>query len=364
MILLAALGAIVLSTYIAGMATPLSMRVAQRTGMLDRPARHKAHSRPMPVLGGSAILSAILGPALLVLSLASLWAALGPPEWLTLPDAIRRHVPGAASRAPVALGILTGAFVLHVVGLIDDRRHLHPVVKIIVQAAVAAGVTIGCGIRILTVAGPALSILATIAWLVAITNAFNFLDNMDGLAASVAAICAVALLGAAMSTGQIFVAGLLCLILGALLGFLPYNFPPARTYMGDAGSLVIGFLLGVSSCLTTYTRPGETYYLYGIFVPLVVMAIPLYDTLSVMIIRVRERRNPMVGDRSHFSHRLVRRGMTVRRTLLTICLATAGTAIAASLLPRVGNVGAVLVFCQTVVILLMIALLEAGDGRP
>jgi len=201
-------------------------------------------------------------------------------------------------------------------------------------------------------------------WLVAITNAFNFLDNMDGLSAGVAAICAVALLGASASMGQVFVSSLLCLLLGALLGFLPHNFPPAKVFMGDAGSTVIGFLLAVASCLTTYVRPGQTYYLYGVFVPLVLMAVPLYDMVSVITLRLRERKNPMVGDRRHFSHRLVRRGMKVPAAVLTIYLCTAATAISASLLANVtGNTAAILVFCQTIAILLIIAVLESGQAR-
>ena len=111
-------------------------------------------------------------------------------------------------------------------------------------------------VRALTVAGPAISCIVTVLWLVAITNAFNFLDNMDGLSAGVAAICAAALLGAAAGIGQLFVTGWLCVILGALLGFLPHNYPPAKVFMGDAGSLVIGFLIAVASCLTDY--PSDT----------------------------------------------------------------------------------------------------------
>ena len=135
--------------------------------------------------------------------------------------------------------------------------------------------------------------------------------------------------------------------------------------MGDAGSLVIGFLLGVASCLTTYVeiKPGRTYDLYRAFVPLVLMAVPLYDMLSVITLRLRDRKSPMVGDRRHFSHRLIRRGMSPRAAVSTIYLCTAATAIAASLLPHVDNVGAVLVFAQTGAILLVVALLEFTNAR-
>jgi UDP-GlcNAc:undecaprenyl-phosphate GlcNAc-1-phosphate transferase len=180
----------------------------------------------------------------------------------------------------------------------------------------------------------------------------------------VAIICAAALLGASASMGQLFVSGLLCLMIGAMAGFLPANFPPATIFLGDAGSLVIGFLLAVASCLTTYVTPGAASILYGAFVPLLALAIPLYDTASVIFIRISEGRNPMVGDRRHFSHRLLRRGMSVRTTVLTIYLCTAATAVAAVLLPRVDTVGALLVFCQTGAILMILALLEASHPRP
>ncbi|HUS47427.1 MAG TPA: MraY family glycosyltransferase [Phycisphaerae bacterium] len=363
MIVWVAIGAVALSFMISALATQLSKRVAYRLGMLDMPERHKAHAGPMPLLGGSAIFAAILGPSLLGVALARIWAEQGPPAWLQLPEVIKVHIPGAAARAPVSLGILAAAAFLHVVGLIDDRRNLGAWLKLVAQALAAAFVVVFCDVRVLTVAGPTISIIVSIIWLVTITNAFNFMDNMDGLAAGVAVICAAAILAASATMGQFFVSAWLCLILGAVAGFLLYSFPPASSFMGDAGSLVIGFLLGVSSCLTTYVQPGQTYYFYGVFVPLVVMAVPLYDTVSVVALRLRDRRNPMVGDRRHFSHRLVRRGMSTRTAVLTIYLCTAGTAIAASLLPRVDAVGAVLLFAQTGAILLIVALLEAGDAR-
>ena len=367
----AAVIAVAVSFAISAMATSLSRRVAVRLGMLDMPQRHKAHARPVPLLGGCAIFAAILGPSLLALALARIWAAGEVPSVLAwLPASVAIHIPGVASKTPMALGILAGALVLHVIGLIDDRRNLGAWLKLALEIAVAAAVVVFFKVRVLTLAGPAISIIVTILWIVAITNAFNFLDNMDGLSAGVAAICAAALLGAAASIGQLFVTGWLCVILGALLGFLPYNFPPAKVFMGDAGSLVIGFLLAVASCLTTYVHPSQslepqagTHYLYGVFVPLVVLAVPLYDMISVICLRLADRKSPMVGDRRHFSHRLVRRGMSVRTAVLTIYLCTGATAIAASLLPQVDEVGALLIFAQTLAILFIIALLESAEPR-
>jgi UDP-GlcNAc:undecaprenyl-phosphate GlcNAc-1-phosphate transferase len=186
---------------------------------------------------------------------------------------------------------------------------------------------------------------------------------MDGLAAGVAIVVSGALLAASIGIGQLFVPAWLCLLLGALAGFMLFNFPPASVYLGDAGSLVIGYLLGVVSCLTTYVQPGQTYYAYGIFVPVVLMAVPLYDMVSVVALRLRDRRNPMVGDRRHFSHRLLRRGMSVRKAMLTIWLCTAATAVSAVLLTMVTAFGAVMIFLQTGLVVLVLAVLESADGR-
>lgn len=359
----AALAVLATAFAIAALATPLTQRLAHKLDMLDRPGRHKAHARPVPLLGGCAIFAAVALPLMLAVALARIWAATEPPAWV--PDSLAVHLAGASARAPEALAILAGALLLHVLGLFDDRKNLSPWIKLLAELAVGTGVVLlAPKVRVLTVAGEPWSAICTVVWIVTISNAFNFLDNMDGLSAGVGLICAAALLGVAIGMGQLFVSAWLLLLVGALAGFLPYNFAPASSFMGDAGSLVLGFLLGVLSCLTTYVPPGQTYYLYGVFVPLVVMALPLYDMVSVITLRLRERRNPMVGDRRHFSHRLVRRGMNVRTAVFTIYLCTGGTSIAATLLLRVDNIGAILIFAQTVAILLIVALLETGESKP
>jgi len=370
MIVAGAIVAGVVSMALAFLAVPVTTRLAHHFGMIDLPDRHKAHAGPMPLLGGCAIFAAILLPTMLAMATARIWAhdPGGIPAWV--PAEVRIHIPGAAARSTQALGILACAFVLHVIGIIDDRKNLGPWLKLAGQFLVGIVAVVFFDVRVLTLAGPAISCTVTVLWLVAITNAFNFLDNMDGLSAGVAAICTAALLCAAASIGQLFVTGWLCVILGALLGFLPYNYPPAKVFMGDAGSLVIGFLIATASCLTTYVHPGQssgplagTHHLYNVLVPLVVLAVPLYDMISVVTLRLRDRKSPMVGDRRHFSHRLVRRGMSVRTAVLTIYLCTGATAIAASLLPRVDEIGAVLIFAQTLAILLIIALLESAEPR-
>ncbi len=182
--------------------------------------------------------------------------------------------------------------IMHAMGLRDDRKALGPYTKLLVQLAVATAVVVLFNMRALTALGYWPSLILTVLWIVGITNAFNFLDNMDGLSAGVAAVCATAFLITAISIEQWFVAATLALLLGALLGFLVFNFPPAKIFMGDSGSLVIGFVLGVLTVRTTYLAPGEDFGRgwYAVFAPVIVLALPLYDLIVVSIIRLSRGR--------------------------------------------------------------------------
>src|SRR5439155_3701435 len=175
-----------------------------------------------------------------------------------------------------------------------DRRALGPLVKLLVQLLVATVLVLGLDTRALTALGYLPSVLLSVLWIVAITNAFNFLDNMDGLSAGVAAVCTTAFLITALSIHQWFVAASLALLLGSLLGFLFWNFPPAKIFMGDSGSLVIGFVLGVLTIRTQYLRPGVNWAAgwYSIFAPVIVLALPLYDLIVVSILRLSRGKSP------------------------------------------------------------------------
>jgi UDP-GlcNAc:undecaprenyl-phosphate GlcNAc-1-phosphate transferase len=167
---------------------------------------------------------------------------------------------------------------------------------------------------------------------------------------------------------QWFIAATLALLVGALLGFLVFNFPPAKIFMGDGGSLVVGFLLAVLTARTTFYNPAETDYAlgtawYGVFMPLVVLAIPLYDLLVVTAIRLGQGKSPFVGDQQHFSHRLVERGLSSRAAVLVIWGATAVTGMSGIALGRLAPWQAVLVGVQTLLVLGVIGLLEHAS-RP
>ena len=264
------------------------------------------------------------------------------------------------------------ALAIHLLGLWDDKKALGPMFKLIVQLLIITALVFGANLRILTFldqampGGKVVSYIVTILWIAAVTNAFNFLDNMDGLSAGVASVCTAAFLAASLSIGQLFVPAGLALLLGATLGFLWHNFPPAKIFMGDGGSLLIGLVLGVLTVRTTYLTPGMRWesHWYAVFAPVVVLALPLYDLVVVSIIRLMRGKSPFVGDTNHFSHRLVARGMSRRTAVLCLYLVSAATSIAAIILPHVSEGFAVLIFVQTMLILGVVALLEQVVNKP
>ena len=277
-------------------------------GFVDQPGGHKSHRTPTPYGGGIAIFLSAWGAVAGV----TLLALLIPQEWIAAQfgESLRAYVGGLQHRAMQTVAILAGGLVLHVVGLIDDRRALPAVPKLLAILAVAIFVASFGNVRVAEFAGEGVAITLTVIWFLVIVNAFNFLDNMDGLSAGVAALCLLFLAICGLMAGQVLVPALACVFLGAVIGFLVFNFPPARIFMGDGGSLVVGYMLAVVSTLTTYYQSGQGAPPYALLVPLVVLAIPLYDFCSVVIIRLREGRNPMKGDQRHFSHRLVDHGLS------------------------------------------------------
>ena len=206
--------------------------------------------------------------------------------------------------------------------------------------------------------------LVSVLWIVGLTNAFNLLDNMDGLSASVGLIAALLFAGAQVAVGSLFAPAVLLVLAGALGGFLVHNHYPARLFMGDAGSNFLGFVLGALTIAGTFYRYGEHYSRSSVLAPLLVMAVPLYDTASVMLIRFREGRSLFQGDRRHFSHRLVDRGLTPPQAVRTIDLVTLATGLGALLLHRLDAAGACVVVAQTACLLGVVAILEASAIRP
>lgn len=342
--------------------TWLVRRIAIRLEFVDRPGGHKQHVAPVALGGGVAIAATLLF-FIVGGTLAAWWISRlsAPPSWL--PELARVHLNGMVSKLPMVLSVGGGIVVLHVVGLIDDLWPLGWKAKMLVQVAVALLIAGPAGIRAVEALPEPISVGLTVFWIVLITNAFNFLDNMDGLSSGVAAVCCAIFAVASASGGQIFVPIMAWVGVGACLGFLLFNFHPAKVFMGDAGSLVIGFFLSVLTILTTYYDSASDPTPLGVVVPLVVLAVPLYDVISVVTHRVRLGQSPFHADRRHFSHRLSARGLTVRGTVLTIYLATAATGLPAIVLPHLGWTGALLILLQCLCVVLMIAIFESTRPR-
>ena len=350
------------SFVLSAVITPLLARVFGKIGFVDEPRDERFSQRRVPKGGGVAIFWAVVLP--IAIGLLLVWycqANKVRPFWL--PQGLVVHLPGILSRATGAVAILVGAAVLHVLGLIDDRRGVRPLIKLIVQSAVAIGLVAFFEVRLLTFLPGPMGAVLTVVWIVLLTNVFNFLDNMDGLSVGTAAIVLIMIIWVGRISQQIFVPTMAVVLLGALVGFLLYNFNPARIFMGDSGSLPVGYLVAVVSVLTTYYNPtvhkGQW---YTAFIPLVVLAIPLYDFASVVFLRLRAHQPPWVGDQRHFSHRLIQRGMKQKTAVLTIYLATATTALSATFLPQVRGAVAILIFLQALAVTSIIALLESSGA--
>ncbi|HEV7786845.1 MAG TPA: MraY family glycosyltransferase, partial [Thermoanaerobaculia bacterium] len=346
--------------------TLLMRALGHRLRALDAPGvagQLKAPARRVPNTGGIAIFLGIAAPIAAGLMIANTGLADVAAGWF---EGLREHLAGIRATTPHALVLLGALLVLHVVGVVDDRKPLGPGIKLVIMLALALLVVWKTDTRLLVlldsrVGGPWLSILLTVLWIGLVTNAMNFMDNMDGLAGGVGAIAASCFLAAAVLHGQWFVAAMLALLVGSLLGFLCFNFPrrgSASIFMGDGGSLVIGFLLAFLTVRTTFYSPAAAGGWYGVFMPLVVLAVPLYDFVSVSLIRISQGRSPFVGDLQHFSHRLVRRGLSKRDAVLVICGLTGITAIGGISLGSLQDWQAILVGVQTLLVLLVIALYE------
>jgi UDP-GlcNAc:undecaprenyl-phosphate/decaprenyl-phosphate GlcNAc-1-phosphate transferase len=356
----AGLGLAVAAFLLSSLFCALARRYALRFGFLDRPGGHKGHQTPVPLGGGVAIWLATV----VVLGASGLAVYMNGPE---LPRPMAEHVTasGLFSRASELLGILALATVIMVMGLIDDRKSLKWRLRLGIQVLCAA-ILAASGIRVTLFwpfTHPLLGGAVTVMWIVGLTNSFNMLDNMDGLAASVGLVASGLFCVAQVAAGSLFAPAVLLIVMGALGGFLLHNHAPARLYMGDAGSNFMGFLLGAMTVVGTYHVSGVDSP-FSVLAPLLVMAVPLYDTTSVVLIRLGEGRSPFQGDRRHFSHRLVARGLTPSQAVWTIDLVTLAGGLGALLLHRLDAWGAGLVMAQTACLLGVVAILELARTGP
>ncbi|MGH2811476.1 MAG: MraY family glycosyltransferase [Actinomycetota bacterium] len=279
------------------LATPLARAAALRFGAMDLPAERKAHSDPIPYLGGLAMILAFV-------------VAVGS-------GGLARGLQGAY---PQALAILGGGLVLAAVGLWDDLKVVPGWVKVPLEIALGT-LLFAAGVRAQLFGSWPLDLLLTLAWVVGITNAVNYMDNMDGLTAGASAIASAYFLALAGISGQFLVAGLAAALCGCCLGFLWYNRPPARIFMGDTGSLFLGYLLAAIGLELSFDNIARVTF----FVPVAVMAVPILDALLVSISRIRGGVSPIRPGRDHISHRLVSIGFPSKAAVGLLYFASAAT---------------------------------------
>jgi len=321
------------------------------------PAEDRHHRAVVPLGGGIAIFTTLSIIILAAMAAVRFLVAPGYLDWLG--ESVTIHTAGFLSKIGQLVIVLLAVFVLFVLGLWDDKSHLSPFFKLAVQFAVAIIAAAFADIRVeLFIESKIITAILSAVWIVLIINAFNFLDNMDGAAAGIAVIVSCVLFTAAVLGGQVFIGGLAVVFIGTLLGFLVFNFPPAKIFMGDAGSLVVGFFVALLTLRTTYYHGAQTGRWYAVFLPALVMAVPLYDFISVTLLRLSQGKSPFIGDTQHFSHRLKRRGLTDTQTVLTLYLATLCTGLGATFLYQVNLAGAILIFTQTIMVLAIIAIFE------
>jgi UDP-GlcNAc:undecaprenyl-phosphate GlcNAc-1-phosphate transferase len=319
--------------------TPVSRQIAMRLGVVDKPTLpRKLHKGEKPLMGGLAIYLAVMF-SLLVFS---------PPQYISQ-----------------LVAICGGAGLLAVVGGLDDRYNLGVRVRLLANA-VAALVVVLAGVQIRLFGIAPLDALLTLVWMMAITNAANFLDNMDGLTAGFSAIACFFFWLIAFTQGQVLVSLMAAAIFGSALGFLAYNFSPSSTFMGDMGALVLGFLQAVLAIKLQFSQqPLSVTWV----IPILVLALPVFDINLVVWTRLAEGRSPFEGGRDHTSHRIMALGFSPRVTILIIYVFCAlfgfmGLVISAAPAERGAMVGLFGLVLLAIMYVIMVVIRQKIQKRP
>ncbi|MDZ7814597.1 MAG: MraY family glycosyltransferase [Planctomycetota bacterium] len=322
------------------------MRVlAPGIGLVDEPHGRKSHAGAIPLGGGVAILLAMV---------------VGYVAFVLLDQ--QGHAFGTIT--PFRMFVLAaGAAALFVTGLIDDMSDLNAWMKLIVQVAVAC-MLFFAGFKItLFIYSWVVNLAVTVFWLVLLMNAFNLLDTSDGLSSSVAMVIA-AMMYFAIPYNDPQLSVLILTFFFACLGYLLHNFPPARLFMGDAGSLLLGYFLAVFSIEATFYSPSAGFDPFlAMLAPVFLFSVPIYDTLSVILIRIWTRKPLFVGDRNHFPHRLMALGLSKREVLLLVVLVTVVTSSCATYVTSLSLAAAFLLLLQVLAIFTLFFILETIGER-
>ena len=333
-----------LAAVVSFLATPLVKTLAYKVGAIDVPKdNRRMHKVPIPRLGGLAIFLAFLLSALVFAD-------------------IDRQMQG----------ILLGAVMIVVLGVMDDIMALKALPKLIVQIA-AAGVAVYYGCRIQFLSNPNvfsdmtyvnlgwLSVPITIIWIVAITNAVNFIDGLDGLAVGVSAISTASLIVIALMVAEVNIAIILCALFGACLGFIPYNFNPAKIFMGDTGATFLGYILATLSVTGLF----KMYAIISFAVPFLILGVPIFDICFAVLRRVAHGQGPMHADRGHIHHRLIDMGFSQKQSVAIAYMLTAILGLAAVLLTSSGELKAlILIGAVFVVSMIGFRLIFSKQEKP
>ena len=338
---------------VSAILTAVVKKLALTTGFVAHPRQDRFHKETTAMGGGIAIFATIALFCITAVILVQVRSA-------TLANKIDISLSDFAGKIQQLVIILACSAVLFALGLWDDIKNIGPGTKLLVQFAAAFIAAYFAEVRVeLFIENKIITSIISAFWIVLIINVFNFLDNMDGASAGIALIVSIILFFTSTLSGQILVSGFALLFAGTLTGFLVFNFFPASIFMGDAGSLVVGFFVALLTLRTTYYQHIETDRWYIVFMPLIIMALPLYDFTSVTLLRIKQGKSPFVGDTQHFSHRLKKRGLSEIQTVLTLYLATLTTGLGAIVLKILDSAYGMFVFIQTIMVLAIIAILES-----
>ncbi len=341
--------------------TPLFGAIAARTGFMDVPAaNHKKHLHATPLLGGAAMFTGWIS----CISCGYFAIRLGwAPGFY---DSVLPHLPGFLSAMHELLAIAGGAALAVLLGLVDDRRALSAAGKFGGQFVIAAIAATWGGVQVnIFVSNPAIVWGATVFWIMLMMNSINFFDNMDGLAAGTIAIAMGFFAVIAALNAQYFIAVLSALSCGVVCGFWYYNTAPAAIFMGDSGSHFLGYVTAVTAAGVSFFDKGFSLSRFPVLIPLLILALPLFDTAMVVLIRTMNLKPFWIGDHNHISHRFVRMGLSRRQAVLLVHLMA--LSIGLGTLPVYWGdfrTAAVLI-CQSLLLLVIITILQFSlSARP
>ena len=309
-------GLFLVSLLIAAISTPFFRNLALKQKILDTPnSERKIQRTAVPYLGGFGIALAVVLTTFVAITFSE----------------------ATSENYFLALSVLAPAILLGLIGFIDDKKHLTPLSRFIAQTF--AGVFTALVLILTnTVGNPTkyliLDVILTIIWVVGICNAINFFDNMDGAAGGISALSGFGFAIIGLQNGQYFVAAFGLVLSGACVGYLFWNWNPAKIYMGDAGALFIGIIL---AALAVRVDPVSVSGIGAFFVPICVLALPILDTTTVVIDRLRRKVSPFEGGLDHLSHRLRRKGLSVRQSVSTLCLIQSISILIGFLINMSGN---------------------------